>query len=156
MLALTLLTAGAQAADEQVTFQFSNPANTFPLRSITAQMGSINPIQVSDGPVSGKCEFNKKYFDATVKSTIELSSAGSMALTIMPIMGDDQGVKALIVIRSEKILSNEWVDINDDCKLPLGKSVGAGYSLVKVMKWGEKYPIELPDASFVTIVAQKG
>lgn len=155
-LALSLLALGAQADEhDQVTYEFSNPSHSFPVRSITAEVGIATPVQVGDAPTTGKCEFNKKLFEASFASTVELRSGGSTALMVMPIVSDEKGVKTLVTIRSEKVVSTEWVDITADCKLPLGKSQVSNSSFVKVFNWGEQYDIELADAKVVTITAKK-
>lgn len=156
ILALTLLASGAQAADEQVTYEFSNAASAFPVSSVTSTMGTMSTLIRNEDKTSGKCLFNQTFSNTYVKNTVELGSGNSLGLMIMPISGDDQGVKTLIVIKKEKVISSEWVDISEDCRLPLGKSTGSSHSEVKVLKWNNTYDIELPDASVLTIKPKKG
>lgn len=156
ILALTVLASGAHADDKQVTYEFSNAAKAFPVSSVTSLMGNMSTLIRNEDKTTGKCLFNQPFGDKYVKNTVELGSGNSLGLMIMPIAGDVSGVKTLIVIKKEKVVSTEWVDITADCKLPLGKSIGSSFSEVKVLKWGETYDIELPDASVVTIKAKKG
>lgn len=154
-LAFTLIAAGAHATDQLVTFEFAPKKDPGLKRSITTYVGDIAPMQSSAKLASGKCVFQRPFFEASIENTIEVKIGSSEDILVMPVESDDVGVKTLIMLTKQEPSDQKMVEITKGCTLPIGTSTTSSVNVVKILKFGVTEEIEFQDGAVWKVIATK-
>ena len=144
--AFLLLANNAVAGQDTVWFsssmEGSNTVVNAPINSPSYLLNKADKKIIS-------CDFIDSATDAKTSYSADIGT--KIAVLVLPIEKMSIGVKTYVAVSYQPASDGELVDINKDCKLPVGATNVEGTRFIETFKWGQPVELKLTDGTLVTI-----